>query len=504
MSQDLHVFSDSMSNSSGESIPVPFLKKEMLYQIDNNGSTNYSRNQLQFETTAWSNSGKWADFKNGFISIPLVMTSTRNADNHFASADAQQLLQMKGSNLSIIDSIQIEMNNNTVIQQTRNIAPLFNFKKHTTLGLNDVELHGHTMGYQKHSVEDWSYVAEEGLHNNTSMDHKFYHKVKGDGDVQNFADLKASGANCQEASDAATPLVHTFYYDCIIRLKDLPFFEKMPMVRGALMKITLTLNQGDVDIKVVASKKTKVTPSLSGSFMPVIRKAGGEVADYEEKLSVKVVTNGASSHTKSQCRLYAPAYTFAPEMESQYLSLGSKKVLFTDVYHQRIRNVSGGFSTLLTNSLSRMKRLIICPVLSSSGNGTLAVEPQASPFCPDGVATCSPYHLSNFNVALSGSNIYQNSITYKYEQFLNEMAGSQGVNAGLEDGVSSGLISLKDFESNYGYIVVSLDRRHKFDDNTPLSVQVTGTVASAKPLDLLCYIEYEKDVEISVETGQVL
>ena len=70
--------------------------------------------------------------------------------------------------------------------------------------------------------------------------------------------------------------------------------------------------------------------------------------------------------------------------------------------------------------------------------------------------------------------------------------------------MSSGQISLKDFESTYGYMVVDLSRRNKFDDNVPLSVQVSGTVTSGKALDLLCYIEYEKDVTIDITTGQLM
>ena len=500
MSQDLQQFSYSMSNESGQSMPVPFLKKELLYQIDNNNSTNYQRNTVQFETSTFSNSGKFFDFRDGFISIPLVMTITRDVGHGIDAATAKQMLQMKASNLSIIDSIQVEMNNNTVLQQTRNIAPLLNFKLHSTMGHGDETIHGHHMGYQKHSSTDWSYVAKEGLHNDTagSMDKKFYHEEKPG--VLEIADLKAKGANCQETAG----LVNTFYYDCIIRLKDLPFFEKMPLVRGSLMKITLTLNQSDTHIEVAGGDKDKFSSTLAGSFCPVIRKAGGEVNDYVEDISVKVVSNGAVVHpTKNQCRLYVPAYTFENSAEQSYLSLGSKKVLYSDVFFQRLRGVNGGYQALLTNALSRMKKLVIIPVLSASGNGTLAIEPQSSPFTTDGVGTTSACRISDFNVQLSGSNVYSNPITYSYEHFILEH-GNDSVNGGKEMGTSSGQISLKDFESNYGYIVVDLSRRNKFDDNVPLSVQVSGTVSSAKPLDLLCYIEYEKNIDVDITTGQLM
>ena len=501
MSQDLQTFSYSMTNESGEKMSIPFLKKKLQYQIDNNNSTNYSRNEVQFETTSLSNNGKWMDFKNGFMSVPLVMTLTRDAGHAISADDAKQLLQMKASNLSIIDSIQIEANGVSVVQQTRNIVPLLIFKQHSTLGLNDLELHSQTMGYQKHSSEDWSYVTAEGLHNDSTMDKKFYHEEKNAG-VQSVADFKASGSNYQQVS--VDGLTHVFYYDCIIRLRDLPFFEKMPLIRGALMRITLTLNQGDSSITVSGGNKTTVSSSLSGSAFPVIRKSGAEVADYVEDISVKVCENGNFKHQKKQCRLYLPAYTFENSFESQYLALGSKKVLYDDVYFTKVQNVGGEFTTLLSNGLSRMKRLIIVPVLHRTANGTLQVDPVASPFTADGVGTCSPYRITNFNVKISTSNVYENSISYKYEHYLNEMAGADGVNAGMEDGMSSGLISLKDYEANYGYLVVNLSRRHQYDNNVSLSVEINGTVSSGKALDLLCYIEYEKDISFDVTTGQVL
>lgn len=498
---DLATIGYSMSNESGQSMPVPFLKKELLYQIDNNNSTNYSRNQVQFETSSFSNSGKFLDMRDGFISIPLVMTITRDAGHGISENNAKQLLQMKASNLSIIDSIQVEMNNNTVVQQTRNVASLLNFKLHSTISDGDDKIHGHHMGYQKPSSTDWSYVSEEGLHNDTavSMNKNFYHEKK-EG-VLSVADLKAKGANCQET----TGLVNTFFYDCIIRLRDLPFFEKMPLVRGSLMKITLTLNQADMKITVAGDKKTAFLSTLAGSFCPVIRKVGGEVADYEEDISVKVVSNNGVVHpTKNQCRLYVPAYTLENSAEQSYLSLGSKKVLYEDVYFQRLRKVDGGFQSVLTNSLARMKRLVIIPVLSASANGSLAIDPQSSPFTADGVGTTSACRISNFNVQLSGSNVYSSPITYSYQHFLLEQDGATGVDGGKQTGMSSGQISLKDFESNYGYMVVDLSRRNKFDDNVPLSVQVSGTVTSVKALDLLCYIEYEKDVTIDITTGQLM
>ena len=496
-SQDLVSFGWNMSSESSRKDEVPYLSKQLLHIIDENMG-NYQSNQVTFNSVSLSNNGRFCDYRDGFISLPLVFTLKRTSA--ITVADAKDMLQMKASNLNIIDSISIDYGNESVVQQTRNIAPLLVFKQHTTMSLNDVEINGHHTGYYKPSSEDWSYVAAEGMKNNKPS-FSPYHTVKSSA-VLSGDNLIKSGANVQQQNGTGTE--HHFFYDCIIRLKDLPFFERLPMVRGALVKITLTLNQFDTSIVVdAAGAKTSVTTNMRGSFVPLLRcNEGGD--DYTETIRCDVVRNpDGVSHTKNQCRLYVPVYTMANEFEKQYLSLGTKKVLYTDVYFQRLRNISGGYQSLITNSLARMKRLVIIPMLSASGNGSLAIEEQSSVYS-SAPSTCAPNFIQNFNVALSGSNVYQQAITYKYESYLDEMNGVFGVNSGKETGMSSSLISLKDYESNYGYIVVDLSRRHSYDDKTPLSVQVSGTVASPKPLDLFCYIEYEKDITVDLATSQVV
>ena len=101
--------------------------------------------------------------------------------------------------------------------------------------------------------------------------------------------------------------------------------------------------------------------------------------------------------------------------------------------------------------------------------------------------------------------MYSQGIQYKYESFLEELGGGKfGVDAGLTVGASSSLISLKDYESNFGYLVVDLSRRHGFDDNTPLSLEIKGNVASPLALDLLIFVEFERDFEVDLTTGAII
>ena len=55
----------SMLTSKGFLPEAPFLEKDLAYVIDNNGGPEYSRNQVEFDTTSQSNNSKWTDFKTG-------------------------------------------------------------------------------------------------------------------------------------------------------------------------------------------------------------------------------------------------------------------------------------------------------------------------------------------------------------------------------------------------------------------------------------------------------
>ena len=489
---------DKSMELDGSIADKPYLQKEMVYVIDNNSSTNYSRNQVEFETISLSNNGKWCDYRNGYISIPVVTVLT--STEIFASADKENGILFKSDYCNIIDSVTIDYGNNNKIQQNANISPYLVFKKHTTFSENDVIVNGPTLGYRKDGYK-WDYEDGTGIMNcEEEHNPQFSQCTKHDAQqvkVMGATTAKLSGDNVFEKIDTKT---HVFYHDCVIRLKDLMFFDQLPMVRGANVKITLRLNQGIVAGTRTADDTTEYVSQLTGSVFPVMRRVLREAVDT---ISVKVVENGPYMHQKGQCRLYVPTYTMSPSFEDKYLAVGQKKVTYEDVFVTHLRGLTANFQAVLTNSLSRMQRLIIVPFLSASDNGSLKIAPQESPYSSE-PSTCSPHYIRDFNVQLSGSNIYKQNVNYKYEQFLNELCGTFGTNANQVTGLTSSLISQKDYNENYGYIVVDLSRRYSYDNETPMSVQINGIIASPKALDFICYISYLKDTTIDLMTGKEL
>jgi hypothetical protein len=297
----------------------------------------------------------------------------------------------------------------------------------------------------------------------------------------------------------STGMTHVYYHDCIIRLKDILFFESMPLIKGSNIKITINLNQSSVTTTRAGGFQTvAMQTSLKGSICPVMRL---DPKDAVETLSCKVVTNGAYSHEKKQCRLYVPTYEMNEVFKKEYASLGQQKIVYEDVFVQNIREKTGTFQQLITNAQSRICKLVIVPMLNKSANGTRTlVSPQESIYATE-PSTCSPHLITDFNVKLSGTNIYSSNQVYKYETFLNEMS-VQGINANLQTGLCSGQISMKDYMNNYGYIVCDLSRRVTGDENTPFSVEIQGNIKSGLALDFLCFLTYEKDITVDLVTGQ--
>lgn len=563
-----------------EVVEKPFLKREVGFIADTNNGGLYSQNQVVFDTTSNSSNGKYANYQEGLISFPLVITLQSSNVNHDwnSGAGANGLLSsdavfsLKNSHYNLVHQCTIEYSNGTVVEQKPYLNQYINFKLHTELSQADEELFGQLIGYAKDSSTSYTYETAVsprgiGLTNNANVVSGFIPQtLRGCADVSNDAirkrqryfnrvqfqgkasllcanenDLaRTSGANT--ISFSANPNLKIYYYDCIIRLKDLSsFFENMPMVRGAVMKITLVLNN-NVSFQVAkdAAGNFTYTPStfqnatsltnpymISASTIQVSNCAPTDIltpvlstvnigsgstilpASTTYTVTANLCTssvNSALRHVKTGCRLYVPFYQFAPKYQELYLKNRQRTIEYVDLEYNTFKaSPNAPFLFNVSTGSARMKRLILIANLSSSANASEVANcshsPLSSPFWDN---TVSPFILKNFNVSIAGNNIYPNQLVYSYQQFLNEMNAQQGLNAGLMDGLCSGRIGLNDYLNNYKYIVVDLSRRLPEDENVPCSVQVSGEIASLKEIEFTCFIEKAKSVQIDVSTGMRL
>lgn len=220
--------------------------------------------------------------------------------------------------------------------------------------------------------------------------------------------------------------------------------------------------------------------------------------------------------------LYIPAYTFNPVFEQAYLSTPIKQIKYTDVYQYQITNItSNGFiNNLVTNGIANIKSILVLPFYSALGGSASAANlksgivynnnthiPQGmpvfqSPYDPAGTGCTSPLcHITNFNIQISGQNAIYNLQKYNFEQFNNQLYGQNSVNGGLTDGLTSGLVGRQEFDMEYCYYYVNVERMLPVEQSVPKSVQIIGQNLSAKACDYYVFVEYGVEISIDALTG---
>jgi hypothetical protein len=121
---------------------------------------------------------------------------------------------------------------------------------------------------------------------------------------------------------------------------------------------------------------------------------------------------------------------------------------------------------------------------------------------PAGGGDCAMLHaLTNFNVQVGGVSQLSQNARYGYELFNEQFAGVNAINAGMSDGLTSGLISQKSWEQKAGYIYLAVNRGTELEKSSPKSVQVQFQNVSQKSVDYYVYITYETSISLDVGLG---
>jgi len=565
--------------------PNVFIRKDWLNILDNqNGS--YQGNQSVIDTSQLTNSNKYMSYREAYLSIPMLLTLvSTTAATTFAPAAAgtssDYSLGLKNWFGSVIHSFTLDYNGTTVIQQTPYINMWNSFRLMTTLSWSDIQLMGPTIGFYPDNPLTWTNSSAAsiygiGIANNTtsrtttvisgitsvSTTHNQYGAGNGnDGlvmrqsyinfDVDGIAGAAASSAaystaissaNVQnlwksyvskKTTGVATTQVGIFQISVVatVYLRHIhSFFSMCPLIKGAYMKMTLTLNNcsssfsaaggatGVLTLSSVSNSVGGINPLMIAAAGTGNGNAGLGALSYIANLSVGAVCLdntiqsyvGFSNSQGTLSRnifLYVPSYVFNPVFEQAYLSNAVKRINYTDVYQYQINNVAANanINNLLTNGLANIKSVLLLPFHSSTSAANrlpTGTPCWLSPFDPAGAGPTSPLcFLNNFNVVISGQNTIYNTQKYNFEQFNNQLYGANSVNGGMTDGLTSGLINQQGFEMEYCYYYVDVSRMLPVEETVPKSVQIIGQNASALAVDLMCFIEYGVSVSIDALTG---
>ena len=343
-------------------------------------------------------------------------------------------------------------------------------------------------------------------------------------------------------------------FDAVVRLKDIAdFFQKVPLLKGSTMRLYLNTNQAYFNAKMVNAVYDATTGAITaaGSLQmtstPVILGGGGtnpimlgsaDIGQGSYPLAPLAVSGSQTTEAivcgvsivrtqfptsvfaqqisapVSSVRLYAPAYTFSPIAEQRYLSLTpTKKVVYNDIFQYSFPNVGAGspFNFLVSNGIPNLRGVLVVPLLpkASNGSGTAGAGSYAgaittsslySPFCGTG-GSPDPIAITNFNIQVSGKNLFINNTLYDFEAFYEQLVSSNQLNGSLTTGLTSGLIGFSEFENLYRYYYGNVSRSIPSEDGVAKAIQITGTNQSTQVIDIMVFIEFEREITIDVRTG---
>lgn len=569
---DSYVFDKSMKSHN---IEMPFTKKSILKIADINSGI-YSNNDIKFETFGISSTVSYSDHATGFIHIPLVF-GVYAAGVDFTGANLTEtdfMLALKNSHTTLIERISIKADGKDLIVQNNNINQILAFKLHTEMTSLEEDLWGDVIGYNldngmvfntgnslsgrgycsnNASLESVSSARASGYGQNLVVNTGAYKRMQKFSNVSGATKDFFTSRNGSDLCDDYIENGNTFkkyYVNCIIRLKDLLFFEDMPLCKGSLLQITLYVNQGRFTVNKAATTGVLTCTSMnsSGASCPLMFMSGWIDAAHNNMqsslaatgdavaqdittaaLGTRALSGGSSNlpldktyeiswgickttlnnglisivHPVQQCRLLIPQYVLNPSYESQYISLGSKKHTYYDYALTSIDVAANQNVNKYITSKNKITRIIIIPKLNAVHHDVgIPLDPSLSPFssCPASPSPLLSQLLQNLQCEVGGENVYREHINYSYEQFLFEMTHTS--NNGGFCNLASSRINKMLWENLYGYIVINVRKDEvEFKSEQKVNLSFTSICKLAMTLDV--YVEYQKECYINLITGQI-
>ena len=539
--------------------------RTFAWVADSNNGSYAGGSQIVIDASGIANSGRYLSCNNSYIQVPLVLTlnaitgnlNNVTGENNFAAS-------LKNSYTNLIHSMNVELGNNSVVATSAYSNMAINYQLLTSMSREDEQNLGSTIGFAKDEALSMRYIAAGpnvlglgeinnvitrpnfdpalgyGLSSFTQNTGRLTRMINSTSydpaqeTTESIQNVIASGKNYSQRDNVIagagvnTGSVVNYYITATIPLNILSdLFAKMPLVKGAYLKITLNLNAGcssTMSLNATGNAFTAVTSSSQNGVVPYMVSpcittqglhAVGAAACTSMMLSIGVARNSFSgityNHpTLSSCRLYACLYDLSPSCETMYLSkMPTKVVKYQDFMSFQTLSVgaNASFSQILTNGISRVRKIIGIPQIAANFNfagtaGTIA--PMNSPFSSS-PATSTGQAITNFNVLLSGVQLYAQNYNFSIEHFYQELRKINSTNGGSTIGMSSGLLSQTDFENAYRFITADLSRKpSEAVDNISKSIQVIGTNSGTYPIDIFWFVFYERQIEVDIQTGSLI
>jgi len=335
---------------------------------------------------------------------------------------------------------------------------------------------------------------------------------------QTAAQTAISQRNCVVQNDTNNGIIYNIFATIPMAILH-DFFDKLPIARGLSVRLNLYLNTGITINESIQSFQhvgitSAVVPRQTVPFMvsPISNDSsvgsGFKITGSASTLTYQLKLGNSS---QSNCRFYASMYQMNPQTESLYISSPERTILYNDVVQYVIPSVgpTQTVNQLITSGISRLRGLLMVPIISASSNGGTNLDGKQSIFssCP---GTTFPYSkIQNFQIQVSGKPVFNTPISTSFMYYNTMLKPELSINGGSlrSIGMSSGCISKTDFESAYSYYYVDLlHLENEADDNLSKSIQVlfTNSVAGALNVDYYIYLTYQRELHLNISNGAFL
>ncbi len=536
-------------------------KCDFVFNYDSNGQ-NYASNQLRYRLEHLANASYFTDFSAGLIMMNHIIELKNSSatsgikllDTTDTGVHSDFLLTLKTSALSMINSTLTKFND---IQLNDSVPYIDKYANFELLQMSQDDLvsmaelmqyakdDGFSLGYSTSNTKnapknmEFNNVIQTG-----TQDLSAGYSPKGFLSAANKGLLKrlqmtsfngtratsyyAIGTNNSDSSTVDGKWINNVNYDTANSLKVYvysviplsfinPVFKVMPLCRG--VKLYLDVNVNTNYQSTITTDNTGVITSFSGSSS----NGSGTCPYMLSSLDGVQILNTAASVTNTftinnyisssqNTALYLPQVHLNLEYENEYTKDSVKKVKYIDynIYSsvQGLIGISAGDAknnVLITTSVIRPRRLILIPRLNSASNG--GVLPESTPFTSSPYTTLKTFSLTNVNAYVNGKQLIQSNQIRNFQNYQ-ELMNTLSINGGgfkSDLGHSSGLISKSDFD-NAGYGIVVLDLvqvKNSVEDNLGKSIHVSLTNQSGTTIDVVCIVEFEREFDINVSTGQL-
>lgn len=513
------------------------ISKEYCWITDLNSSSYNS--EVKFDMSTLGRTEQFLDYSQGFVIIPYVISARSTIDiDAFIN---EQTISMKDGFYQIIDSVSVEFQ-----QKVMNQVQAFNnihthFKMLTSSSQEDIEKNGAITGFYGDDGSSMTYnatastqgvgycnahIGTNGVPANTAS-----FRRKKETTAFNMATAMIPSINKDVAINngrsyfsktdgVGNSRIYYLVVNCIVRLRDVSdLFSKIPITKCTDIKLRLTYNSSRLTLNSTTGGNYSMTnyQQVSGNCCP-FNIAPFATGGAEQTLTVSsgVSRSGLGENAilgLTSCRLYVPVYKLSNSLSLSLISnYPETKFSFTDIYSFSIPNIMPNQSfvqNLSTGILSPMY-VVVIPIPKTNNLAGLNCSDYQSPFssCP---GTFSGVILKEFQIQVSGVNLFQSNQKYDYEQYIDQLSEINAINGNHQTGLTSGLISYYDFQQYHRVYCCQTSRRNQSDEKVSKSIIISGINSMVQnvalgvtgEITLICFVAYKKELNISTATGIV-